>query len=244
MINYDDRKLKRYIYEVKLLGSKDMLDVARESLNAVALQDKKTEIPNQARKAFTVRRPNFFTAMTRVNFSKRGQASKLNQLYSEVGFDSSRARRGITSSYDPLENMEKQEFGGSVKREVTPLNQARIGKSYSRLVSRTNMFNNAATKLIKQSDNNGQTPGQRMRVAMEIARRKGENYILADEYKGIYKIGSSGRAKRVFGYETNNTNRLRATHFNEKAAIKARKSMPEHFIKEAQKKIKFRASRI
>jgi len=240
MIKLDNSTFKRYYTEVKLLGEKDFVDVAREALNETAKFAKKTTIQKSANDAFTVRNKSFFKAFTRVEYAKRGQSSTLGGLHSSVGMFNNSSKKSLSSTYNPLDNMEEMEHGGSIKREITPLNQSRISKTYNRAVSKTSLFSG---NLITQSKMNGKHAKQRFRIALETAKKEGKKFILADEYKAIYAV-SSRKTRRIFGYDKSNTNRIKATHFMEKATREASELIPAFFIKEAIKKIEFRASKI
>lgn len=241
MITFDDRTLKRYITEVKLLGEKDFLDVARESLNETAKDAKKRTITKYANSSFTVRNKTFFKAFSRVEFSKRGQATTLAGLHSSVGMSNVGSKKALSSDYNPLANMVQQEHGGDIEREITPLNKSRISKSYNRAVSRGSFFKDKT--LITQSKMNGKNAKQRFMIALKTAQRTGHKFFLADEWKGIYSI-SKNKINRLYGYDKGNSNRVKATHFMEKASFESAELIPAFFIKEAIKKIKFRASKI
>lgn len=240
MIRFDDATLKRYITEVKLLGEKDFVDVARESLNETANLAKKKTIQKSANEAFTVRNKTFFKAFTAVNYSKRGQSSTLAGLYSSVGMFNSGSKKSLSSNYDPLAEMEQMEHGGSVKREITPLNKSRISNTYNRAVSKTSMFTG---NLITQSKMKGSSKRQRFKVAIMQAKSENKKFFLADEFDAIYSVSSS-KIKRIFGYNKSKSNNIKATHFMENASREASEMIPGFFIKEAIKKIEFRASRI
>src|SRR5690606_14418993 len=95
------------------------------------------------------------------------------------------SKKSISSDYNPLENMEELEHGGSVKREITPLNESRISKTYNKAVSRTSLFTGS---LITQSKMKGKHAKQRFKIALETAKKEGKKFFLADEYKGIYAV--------------------------------------------------------
>jgi len=249
MIKFNDSTSKRDITEVKLLGDKDFVDVARESLNEVAIFAKKTTIQRSANESFTVRNKTFFKAMTAVDYSKRGQSNTLSGLYSRVGMANNSKKPRLSSGYSPLKNMEQQEHGGTVKRKITPLNKSRIAQSYSRPVSRSSFFDK---NIIVQSEMKGVQPRgmryglnkkQRFRIALEMARKEGQKFILGDEYRAIYSVRNKN-IKRIFGYDKSNQNKLKATHFMEHASRNAVELLPAFFIQQAIKKIEFRASRI
>lgn len=240
MIKFDDSTLKRYVTEVKLLGNKDFVDVARESLNEAAIFAKKTAIQKSANDKFTVRNKTFFKAMTSFELSRRGQSTTLSGLYSRVGMANNSKKSGLSSDYDPLAIMEEQEHGGVVDRKVTPLNKSRISNSYSRAVSKPNLFSG---DLITQSEMRGKNAKQRFRIALEMAKKKNQKFFLSDEFNAVYAI--KGRTfRRVFGYKPSNKNRLKATHFMEQASRHSAELIPAFFIKEAIKKIEFRAKKI
>lgn len=225
-----DTQFPSYFAEVNLLGKKDFHDVVRESLNSAALSTKRKYIPRLASEKFTVRRKNFFTALTAVNYAKRGQSKDLNGLFSEVGFIKNRS----------TENMAIQEWGGSIKREVKPLNASRVGRSYNRAVSRTNMFNKG---LMKQSQQAGKTARQRFAILINNARKQGANFVEADEYDTIYKL-TAKTAVAVYASDKSNTETLEGRHLLRDASDEARGNIETTFVTEANKKIKYRASKV
>ncbi len=231
--------MQSYMFQVRSLGHKDFIDVGRETLNNVAMQAKRKDIPKFAQDKFIVRRKNFFTALTGVNFAKRTGSNTLNGMYSEVGFVTNKS----------TENMSIQEFGGSIKREVKPANISRVSKSYDRRVSKGKMFAKKPSSMITQSTQKNRWGGsandakQRFVIAMSVAEKDGEDFFLADEFSSIYK-NNGNKWERMFSYEKGNNEKIKASHLIEDSASKAMESLPENFVKAAEDKIQFRANQM
>lgn len=224
--------MKSYMAQIRLLGQKDFIDVGRETLNNVAIQSKRKDIPKFADDKFTVRRRHFFTAMTRVNYAKRSSDNTLDNMFSEVGFIKHRAtaKMGI------------HEDGGTVDREIKPKNKSRAGNSYKKVVARRNMFDMPVSKMIRQSrvTKNGKTEKQRFVIALKIAEKRGDNYFLADEFKTIYKkVGSKWVG--MYKFEKGNKEDLGSRKLMRDSAKESMSYLPRNFVKAAREKIDFRA---
>lgn len=231
-------QMKSYMNQVRLLGHKDFIDVGRESLNQVALLSKRRYIPAFAQDKFTVRRKNFFTAMTAVNFAKRKNDNTLTGMFSEVGFIKD----------DSTENMEVQEFGGVILRPIKPANTSRISNSYEKRVSKTKMFKMNPKNMIRQSSQrtrHGQSGNakQRFMIAMRVAEKSDSQYFLADEFRSIYRK-KGARWERVYSYEENNKEKIKASNLIKDSGEKSMESLPDMFVKSAQEKINFRAGNL
>lgn len=231
-------QIKSYMNQVRLLGHKDFIDVGRETLNKTALHAKRKTIPNLAQKKFTVRRKNFFTAMTAVNFAKRKSDNTLNGMFSEVGFIKD----------DSTENMEVQEFGGVILRPIKPANTSRISNSYEKRVSKTKLFKMNPKNMVRQSSQrtrhgNSGSARQRFVIAMRVAEKSDSQYFLADEFKSIYRK-KGNRWERVYSYEENNKEKIKASNLMKDSGEKSMESLPDMFVKSAQEKINFRAGNL
>lgn len=224
--------------QVRLLGHSDFIDVGRESLNQVALLSKRRDIPSFAQDKFTVRRKNFFTAMTAVNFAKRKSDNTLTGMFSEVGFIKD----------DSTENMEVQEFGGVLIRPIKPANTSRISNSYEKRVSKTKLFKMNPKNMVRQSSQktrhgNSGSARQRFVIAMRVAEQNDSQYFLADEFKSIYRK-KGRRWERVYSYEENNKEKIKASNLMRDSGEKSMGSLPDMFVKSAQEKINFRAGNL
>ena len=226
-------EIESYIRQLKLLGDKDFVDVTRESLNQVAMTDKKRYIPQVAKKVFTVRKPSFFRAFTAVNFQRRGP-SEIRFLESATGFMDKKQTK----------NMPAQETGETINRPFIPMLNSRIGKQYSKKVSKTKYINRPIDTLIRQSKMAGSMRKARMAVAIKTAMAIGETYIWMDEYNTIYRQKSGTKWVPVF-YFYGKTHRynLKASHLMEISRKLAMLELPQKFVDEAEKKINYRANK-
>lgn len=226
-------EIDSYINQLKLLGDKDFIDVGREALNYTALEDKRKYIPMTAKKVFTVRKPSFFRAFTAVNFQKRG-ATSLSYLSTSVGFLDNKKTK----------NMPDQETGGVINRPFISMLNSRIGKNYDKKVSKTKYINRPLNTLLRQSKMAGTTEKARMKVAIKYANTIGEEYIWMDEFNAIYKQGNGERWIPVFHFYGKRHNyNLEASHLMRISGRLAVKELPDFFVREAEKKIEFRANK-
>ena len=232
--------MKSYLLQTRLLGESDFIDVARETLNRTALYHKQKELPNTAKEKFITRDKNFFHAFSGVNFAKRGQAKHLDGLYSESGIF---ANKKDKSGANVAENLSIQEDGGAIQRDVVPLNRSRVSGAYNRKVQRKSLFKSSVNAMTTQSEMKGVNARQRMVIALRIAEKQNEDFVLTDEFRAIYKR-FGGRWAQVYKFYKGNKNTIKGVHLFKDSGQRAMETIPERFIEAAQDKIKFRAKRI
>ncbi len=233
-INSDE--LVVHANRLERISRKSLPKAIRGTLNSLAFDVKKDTMPTQAKKDFTNRRRNFFTANSAVNMAR---GNDLRTMQSEVGFTPSRDK-----SDKAVENLEQQERGGKIdRRDFIPMDEARTTKSPNRAVARRNQLRKIKN-VVRVSETKGKSKGQKFILSVLQAREKG--FVLTD--KNLLRIkkitrGADGRWKfkieHIYSFEKNRSVRVKATHFMEQATKKTMKKEEEIFKKEADRQISF-----
>lgn len=220
----------------------------RETLNYAALQDTKQDtMLKSAKKNFKDERTklNFFKANSKVNFAK---GWNIKSMKSEIGFKATK-----TKTDGAVENLEKQEFGGTIKgKAYIPLRQARIGGKWGKTVKQQYRISNIKDKIVDSNDNKkGKNRGQKFILSslkagiggFVIGGEKGRRFLF--EVKGIDKIKGQTKVKTTALYSVKGGRKVRAnpTNFMREAQHQSITRIEKNFIKFANiniQKYKFR----
>lgn len=242
----------RYMHE---LNPKRIPRAIRGTLNKLAFDLKGNTLPESAMR-FEHRTKNFYKANTRV---EKVASNNVREMHSAAGFQ---ARSGTVEQ--AVEDQQMQEQGGIVHgRAFIPLNEARVGRSYGRMVRRENRIS-AIKDLI--TDAEGTEAGGFIKKKNVITRNgnhgvsKKQQFVRAAVYaagKGGLIIGTFQKSKNVrflmrikgFSRDANNNLKVKtqalysvkkgrnvretATHFVKKAADMTHKKVRAFWEEEA-----------
>lgn len=188
----------------------------KETLNGLAKDLKRTEMPKQAEKEFVNREKNFFKANSSVNFA---QGYDIERMQAETGF---------FGKSQAVEDLNQQEYGGKIDgRSFIATDVARTSKSKSKKVARKNQLR--AIKNVVRTTSNNPLP-----KAVNVAGIG--NHVL---HKGmLFRVdniqGKKFKLTAVYSYKKGRSVSVKATHFMRKATQKTAKKAPEIYKKEAE----------
>jgi len=217
----------------------------RTALNSTAYDMKKNTLPESADKTFVKRRANFFKANSKVvpatGFNTRN-------MKSQVGFYSNNLKGSDNYAVDDLE---EQEYGGDIGgKSFIPMNAARIENNLKRLVRNVNRT--TAINGLVNSNNSKFTGKQKLIRAAFYAKKQapsgGKAFVLNEGPSGkttlwrIDRIESvNGKLKfkavGLYSYKAGRSVHVKATGFNEKAALEAHSRIDQHYVDAAEKQI-------
>jgi len=195
----------------------------RDTLNFAALQDTKQDtMLKSAKKNFKDERTklNFFKANSKVNFAK---GWNVKGMKSEIGFKATK-----TKTDGAVENLEKQEFGGTIKgKAYIPLRQARIGGKWGKTVKQQYRISEIKDKIVDSNDN-------------KKGKNRGQKFILSSIKAGIGGFVIGGEKGRRFLFEVKNISKLKGQTKVKTTALysvkggRKVKANPTNFMSEAQ----------
>ena len=239
-LNIDTTNLVGFTARLNRLAKNDIPRVVAKTLNAAAMDVKKTTMPEQAGKDFESRTKTFFKANSRVEFANR--SSSVNDMTSKVGFIENRLRG---SDNHAVRDLEQQEYGGKIGgKSFIPLDKGRISKNYKRNVSKKNRITNV-NNLVKAKRSKGKTKAQRFHQSIKFAGVGG--YVLSED--GIvWRVDSLNKKGRnrltpLYSYKENRSVTVKKTGFMEKSSLKSGEKLNNFYIAEATKQIDFRYSK-
>lgn len=236
-IKVDITNLDDYAKKMQSLSSRILPKVILETLNGVALHMKKDTLIESSNKAFVNREKNFFKSNSKVAFAK---GFDISQMVATVGF--------VDNGSQAVQDLEQQEDGGTIKgRKYIPVNNARTGKTTNRKVAARNRLSKIGIGNIVNSKNaNGVNDKQKFVKSVIHAGKGGFVQSELNGKKMVWLVNSlnktkAGKFKLTALYIVNDSKTVKinkATHFAEKAAIKAEKQANTIYKKEAETRIK------
>ena len=239
-LNIDTNALVKYTNNLEKLSKTAMPRVVKETLNSLAFDVKKNTMPKSA-KRFVNREKNFFKANSTVQMAK---GSNFSSLKAKVGFMSKDGK----SSDDSIENLEKQEHGGTVGgRKYIPVNSARTGKRNKKKVAKRNRLGEIGIgNIILAKNSEGKNDREKFTKAVMVAGKGGFVQSKTRVWR-VDKVESSLktrklRVKLTGMYIVNDSKTVKikkATHFMKKATVKTSKKADEFYIKEAEKRFAY-----
>ena len=172
--------------KLERLNATIMPKVVASTLNELAFDMKKKQIPKSAKIAFINRKPNFFDVFSKFTKTKIGS---INTMQSEAGM--------IDGKRAALKNMDNQEDGEDINNDLIARDNIRVSNSRSKMVRSVYSLENIpkVSSLIDASKVKARNANQRYVKAAFMARKlHGNNaYILGNIYKGrqtLSKIGA------------------------------------------------------
>lgn len=209
----------------------------RGTLNSAAFDVKQKTMPKSAERNFVNRNRNFFKANSRVEMAT---GFNVDTMKSTIGFVTSRLR----GSDQAIEDLEEQEFGGTIKgRSFIPMdtarggNKARAVRPGNRLSKIRNIVNAAKAK--------GKTKKEKFIKSVIHAGKGG--YVLGNNNpRTLYKITSIIRRgnlmivkkKPLYSFEEGRSVKVSRTGFMKSATLRSANKLNDFYIKEANRQIK------
>lgn len=241
-LNIDSSEVVKFTNRLERLSKNDVPRVVKKTLDTVAMNVKQKTMPATADETFTVRRANFFKANSRVQFSKSSR--KLDDLYSTVGF----VPLGGTNK--AVDDLEQQEHGGQIGgRSFIPLDQARVGKSYTRNVQAKNRITNINNMSSARNNRARSRQSRFIRTAIHV----GEGGHFMSERNIVFRVdkirrfrgdrNTSLKLTPLYTYSRGRAVKVDKTKFMERSSLESAQMLNDTFIREAQKQIDFRLNK-
>jgi hypothetical protein len=231
VVNINSNQLVKFRNKLEKTSKTAFPNVVRKTLNDVAIDMKKREMPKSAKREFINRRPNFFKAKSRIDFASGRSVSAMS---SAVGF---------VGNEEAVNNLPKQEFGGTIERRtLIATDAARVGKSRRKVVRRKNAMRNIK-RIYDPKKVSGANQKERW-IKSVIAAGKGglvrgtynENIVFRIKSIRKNKSGTVANTEAIYSLEKGRSVDVAATGFMRKASLKAVNKAPDYFIKQAQKR--------
>ena len=214
-ININTREIVDFTDKLERIHRAALPNTVRNTLNDLAFDVKKNTLQSTTSRVFTKRRPAFFRAFSGVN---KATGFNVKNMTSTVGM----LDKGASKF------MDTQEEGGTLKRSVIAMDNARISKSNKKLVSKGNYLKSKAKANIKGKN-------KRAWMATVKSNKKGDTFI----YNGtIFKIMSKLKVKPLYSYKKSRVVNIKPTHFMQKSALLSARQMSTIFAKHAKIQIK------
>jgi hypothetical protein len=259
VLNINSSELSSHVERLRKMHRSALPNAIRETLSKAALNVKQNTMPRSAKKAFTHRAPNFFKANSSVEFAK---GYNVNQMKSVVGFVSTKLKLGENNF--AVKDLAQQEKGGQIKgRSFVPTDEARTGKSASKLVKKKNRLGEIdLSKVVKANRIASKLSGKNkkqafIRAAIMAKKLHGnEAYVLGNPKNGkrtlsrINSISTNLQTRKIeidrtplYSYKQGRAVKVSATNFMKRASFETQSQMSAMFIKEAQKQFERNANR-
>jgi hypothetical protein len=169
----------------------------RNTLNATALDVKQRTMPQSSKRTFVEREPNFLKANSRVDFAK---GTSLSNMASVVGIASLK-KKPVKRKDLAVEDMEKQEVGGSIKRSLKALTGARTGGNDARRILRKFSIKN-----IDDNQSHGKVGAIDPRKSTSTKTSKGRRTAKGKFIRGAMQAVKAGH-RLVLGVKNNKNGR-------------------------------------
>jgi hypothetical protein len=254
-ININTDAVVAYTNKLEKLSKTAMPNVVRQTLNKAALDVKQVTMPKSAKDSFTIRQSNFFKANSKVIFAS---GNNINSMQSRIGFSENTIKYDTYKKNMSVENLEKQEEGGTIKgMAFKPNKEARVGGNHSKSIrpnQRLKDIKNVVNAESVKFKGSKRSKKQRfVRAAIKAFDLYGNDaYVLGNKYKGdrqtlsriddISPTGVNGtgiKIKRtpVYTYEKGRHLDVKGTRFMKRASHETTMKIEEIYIELARKRL-------
>jgi hypothetical protein len=246
-IKMDTSQVDRYAEKLGTLHRSALPTAVRATLNGAAFEMKKNTLLSEASKAFTQRDRNFFKAFSRVDMAKGWD---VDTMKATVGF----MEKGLKGSNNyAVKNLEQQEEGGKIGgRSFIPMRTSRTGRSDRKKVKAGNRIEDIRNKRMTPINSRSGNRKQQFIKAAIYSLQHEDGLVLGHRASSggrtlwrIESISQNTKSRKlhikavpIYNVKPNRSVSVKATNFVEKAAMKARKVMPEIFKHEAERQFK------
>lgn len=240
-VKVDSSAMAKYAQQMRAINRTALPVAVRNTLNNAAFEDKRKNLPDSASNNFNVKNKTFFKRYSGVI---KATGYDINNMHSVMGMMDLGNKKVRTA----LENMRKQEGGGIVEDGFSYLKEARGGKENGK-VRLANYYNPDKVISGRSKVGRGRGSNKSKFVARAFKAKKENKPMFFNSMKGnfvvsVKKIVKNGRNSVKIDFRLlmkerkHKPAKIKATHFVEEAAVKTQKTIPDFFIKEAEKQIK------
>lgn len=225
MLNIDATAVIEHTATLEKLHRSALPLAIRNTLTSVAFDVKKTTMPAEAEKAFTVRAPNFFKAKSRVDMARGWD---IGSMQSVVGF---------TGSDQAVQDLEQQEYGGTIEsRSFIPLDVSRTSGHASKVKPSNRL--SKIKRIVNSNTIEGKTPKAKFWNAVKKAGKGG--YVIGNNSKQtLFKVEriTPLKIKPLYSFKRGRDVDVDQTHFMRTASLASGEKINSIYIREAQKQI-------
>lgn len=191
VLNLNTDALTKFADKLNGLSKTALPNVVRKTLNDAAMDVKKTTMPEEAKRNFTIRQKNFFTANSRVEFAT---GSNLNTMQSSVGFMEKNLKGQNNYS---VKDLKQQEEGGSIGgRSFIPTKFARVANSNYLGVRKHFRLTEIMDRVVNASDFAGKNDRQKFIHAASHVGKGGYVIGTGIDNNFLYYIAWIGRVDK------------------------------------------------
>jgi hypothetical protein len=244
-LNLNTDNVIEYANTLEKLRDKAFVGAVKNTLNTVAFAWKGSKntgpgtILKETEKRFNKRNKGFFKAASTI---KMAAPADIDKMASTVGFTDRRL-----NSSGAVENLEKQQSGGSIEQPFAALDRARVAKSYTRKVQKKNQLSKI-DQVVDAQDQQGASDAERyIKAAIEAGPKglvmgtedaQGRRFLLR-----VNSVTRRGRNTKInstplYVYEQGREINIQGTKFQTRAADKAAERIEEFFKQNAEFQLK------
>lgn len=262
-LNVNTRSVVKFTNILERLHKSALPSAARNTLNDAVYDVKTRTMPEEARKDFTQRQKNFFTANSKF---QKAEGFDLKSMSATVGFYENRLHRKSTNY--AVKDLEQQEKGGKIGgKAFIPMRQARLGgkgvvKAQHRMTAIKKVIDARKVRSISGHSAGKLLRGVRVqkliRAAIKARELNGDNaYILGNPNAGgvqtLFKVaelwtgtrrgGGYGSRKLkmtllpLYRYKRGRSVAVSPTGFMKDATLKTADRLDDFYVKQAQRQV-------
>jgi hypothetical protein len=234
ILDIDNRAVVVFTNKLEKIGKSALPVAIRTALNSAAFDVKQNTMPRSALR-FIHRTENFFKANSRVEMAK-GWA--IRDMKSIIGFTSEHLRIGSTNF--AVKDLEQQEYSGSIGgKTFIPLNPARVGGSFNRVVRPVNRLSVLNKQKIIDA---GKVRGTKGAFIAAAHKAGAGGLVLGNQSKEIIWrinsiVGSKINMTPLYTVKSGRSVKVGETGFMRFASFQSANKLESFYIQEAEKQI-------
>ena len=123
----------KFTNKLEQLNHTTLPNLVKDTLDFAAKYTKQNTMPKQAKRDFSIRQQNFFTATSHIDYVKK--THNIGEMQSAMGFDPAQQKALTPANNFSVKDLQEQEYGGMIGgKTFIPLPAARNGNSNMGLV--------------------------------------------------------------------------------------------------------------
>lgn len=238
VLNINSGSVSRFTTNLETISRRSVPFAIRNALNNTAFDMKKYTLHQSVKENFDgLKAPQFFKRYSGV---ERAKGIDINRLKATVGL----IDMGNAAARKAVENMDKQEKGGTINEGFAYLKGARGANSLNRFVRRENYYNKTNTISARSGSAKGTNKSRFVGRAAVAYKENKPMFINSSKGNFLAKVTKFSKTKRgkvriktkLLMMERGSV-RIKATHFMKEAAVESQKKMEQFYIQEVNKQL-------